>query len=434
MCAVLLERFDIYRQVLQHPIESWNMVDTFLDTLTQLPTLTRFALVLAVFLFVPKLCQRFGLPSAVGLLAMGVVLGPTCLAIAPKNPPVAAFFSEIGKLLLMFFAGLEIDIQEFNRTRRRSIAFGLLTFALPLAAGIAVARLFDYGWLSALLIGSLLASHTLLGFPIVQKLGLTDRESVTVTVGATIFTDLGSLLILAICLPVHSVGFSPSAFGLQLLELAIYVPVVLFGLSALARKFLQRHGDSTENQFFLIFLVMVVTAEGAELIHLEAIIGAFLAGLAVNRAVQRTEAKEQLEFLANTLFIPAFFLTIGFLIDVRVFANTIVNNFPLCAGIVGGLIVAKFLAAFVAEKIFGYTPIEGRLMGALSLPQVAATLAAALVAFETKNSEGVRLIDEPIINTVIVLMVVTSVLGPVLTERFGKKLVGESKERAAVAA
>jgi Kef-type K+ transport system membrane component KefB len=388
--------------------------------------MTRFALALAVFLFVPKLCQRLGLPWMVGLLAAGVVFGPSVLAIAPKNPQVAAFFSEIGKLLLMFFAGLEIDITQFNRTRNRSMAFGVLTFALPLAAGICVGRMFGYGWLAALLIGSLLASHTLLSFPIVQRLGLTENEAVTVTVGATIFTDLGALLILAICLPVHSVGFSAPAFVLQLIQLAVYVPVVLFGLSALARRLLQRLGDTTENQFFIILLIMILAAEGAELIHLEAIIGAFLAGLAVNRSVQRSEAKEQLEFLANTLFIPAFFLTIGFLIDVRVFAGTIVNNFGLCVGIVGALIVAKFVAAFAAQKLFGYSMNEGWLMGALSLPQVAATLAAALVAFQTTNSAGVRLIDEPVINTVIVLMVVTAVLGPILTEQFGERLVANA--------
>jgi Kef-type K+ transport system membrane component KefB len=402
------------------------MLTGFLESLTQLPTMTRFAIALAVFLFVPKLCQRLGLPWMVGLLAAGVVFGPSVLAIAPKNPQVAAFFSEIGKLLLMFFAGLEIDITQFNRTRNRSMAFGVLTFALPLAAGICVGRMFGYSWLAALLIGSLLASHTLLGFPIVQRLGLTENEAVTVTVGATIFTDLGALLILAICLPVHSVGFSAPAFVLQLIQLAVYVPVVLFGLSALARSLLQRLGDTTENQFFIILLIMILAAEGADLIHLEAIIGAFLAGLAVNRSVQRSEAKEQLEFLANTLFIPAFFLTIGFLIDVRVFAGTIVNNFGLCVGIVGGLIVAKFVAAFAAQKLFGYSTNEGWLMGALSLPQVAATLAAALVAFQTTNSAGVRLIDEPVINTVIVLMVVTAVFGPILTERFGERLVANA--------
>ena len=277
--------------------------------------------------------------------------------------------------------------------------------------------------LGAMALGSLLASHTLLGFPIVQRLRLTDNEAVTVTVGATVFTDLGALLILAICLPVWSAGFSLRTFSLQLIELAVYVPVVLFGLSTLARRFLRRRGDSKENQFFLILLIMIVAAEGAELIHLESIIGAFLAGLAVNRSIKRSEAKQELEFLGNTLFIPMFFLTIGFLIDLHVFANTILSHFGLCVAVVGGVICAKILAALAAQELFGYSTAEGLLMGGLSLPQVAATLAAALVAFETRNAEGVRLIDEPVLNTVIVLMVVTSVLGPVLTERFGQQLV-----------
>lgn len=393
------------------------------ESLTHLSELTRFAIALSVFLFVPKLCARIGVPSAVGLLAAGVCFGPAGLRIAPQDPQVAHFFSEIGKLLLMFFAGLEIDIEQFQRTKHKSMIFGSLTFTLPLLTGIAVGLAFGYGILAAVLIGSLLASHTLLGFPVVQRMGLTTKEVVTVTVGATIFTDLGSLLILAICLPIHTTGFSLGAFLLQLLELAIYIPVVLFGLSALAGRFLKYRGDTTENQFFLILLIMVVASEGAELIHLEAIIGAFLAGLAVNRFIKHSEAKEQLEFLGNTLFIPAFFLTIGFLIDVRVFANTLMNQWGLVAGIVGGLIASKFAAALIAQRLFGYSRDEGLLMGALSLPQVAATLAAALVAFEAKNASGMRLIDEPVINTVIVLMVVTSVLGPVLTEQFGRRLV-----------
>jgi Kef-type K+ transport system membrane component KefB len=407
------------------------MVHTFFDTLAHLPTLTRFAIALAVFLFVPKVSERFRLPAVVGLLAAGVVLGPSGLGVAPKNPPVAAFFSGVGKLLLMFFAGLEIDVAQFSRTRSRSMAFGALTFSLPLVVGISIGRAFGYPWVAAVLIGSLLASHTLLGFPIVQRLGLADSEAVTVTVGATIFTDLAALLILAVCLPAHSVGFSWSSFLLQLVQLAIYVPLVLFGLSAFAHRFIRRWGDTRENEFFLILLIMVVAAEGAELIHLEAIIGAFLAGLAVNRSIEGSEAKHQLEFLGNTLFIPAFFLTIGFLIDVRVFANTLLSHFGLCAGIVGGLILAKMLAGLSAQRLFGYSTTEGLLMGALSLPQVAATLAAALVAFQTTNSQGVRLIDEPVINSVIVLMVATSVLGPVLTERFGKRLE-ETKQRRIV--
>jgi Kef-type K+ transport system membrane component KefB len=168
-------------------------------------------------------------------------------------------------------------------------------------------------------------------------------------------------------------------------------------------------------------------------IKLEAIIGAFLAGLAVNRALSRSEAKEQLEFLGNTLFIPMFFVSIGFLIDVGVFLQTLVTKFGLVLGIVGGLIAAKFLAARLTQRIFGYSRSQGGLIWSLSLPQVAATLAAAIVAFQAKNAAGDRLIDESVINTVLVLVVVTSILGPTLTEYFGRRRLAQQAAAARAA-
>src|SRR6516162_4001347 len=178
------------------------------EPLVQLPLLVRFALVLAIFLLVPPLCRRLRLPPAVGLLLAGVALGPSGLHTLPDAAPVAEFFAEIGVLLLMFFAGLEIDLSQFRRTGVRSLAFGSLTFSIPLVIGAAVGLLAGYGGLAAVLIGSLMASHTLLGFPIVQRLKLVTDEPVAVTIGGTVFTDLASLLVLAICLPIHTAGFS----------------------------------------------------------------------------------------------------------------------------------------------------------------------------------------------------------------------------------
>jgi Kef-type K+ transport system membrane component KefB len=344
------------------------------------------------------------------------------MQVGPEHNEVAEYFSEVGKLLLMFFAGLEIDLQQFQRTRNRSLLFGLATFALPLAAGYAVGIAWGYGWIGALLIGSLLASHTLLGYPIVQRLGLVRNEAVTVTIGATIFTDIASLMVLAVCIPIHQSGFSLTAFVVQVAQLAAYVPLVLFGLSAAVGRLMDRMTDSKEGQFLVMLLAVAVAGIVAELINLEGIIGAFLAGLALNRAVHKSPAKQDLEFLGNTLFIPVFFFTVGFLIEPRVFVETTVNNLGLVSAIVGGLIVAKLLAALVVQQLFGYSREEGLIMWSLSLPQVAATLAAALVAYNSQNSANQRLIDEPVLNSVIVLMVVTSVLGPILTEFFGRSV------------
>ncbi|VTR97101.1 sodium:proton antiporter : Sodium/hydrogen exchanger OS=Cyanothece sp. (strain PCC 8801) GN=PCC8801_1707 PE=4 SV=1: Na_H_Exchanger [Gemmata massiliana] len=397
------------------------MFDPILDQVRHLPPLVRFCIMMLIFFTVPPLCRRVRLPAVVGLLGAGLVIGPFCLGVAPKHGEAVEFIAELGKLLLMFFAGLEIDLIQFNASRNRSVGFGLLTFGVPLAAGMGVGFAAGYPLIGALLIGSLLASHTLIAYPIVDKLGKLGNEAVTVAIGATVFTDVAALLVLAVCIPIHASGFSPNQFVIQLLELAVYVPAVLLGLGWVSRKLFALK-PAKEGQFALLLLVVALAAVAAEAINLEGIIGAFLAGLAVNSATRDCEAKHELEFLGNHLFIPTFFLTIGFLIDVNTFARTLVEHFWLVAGIVGGLIGSKFLAAEVARRMYGYTWHEGLTMWSLSLPQVAATLAAALVAYNTKNAADERLIGEPVLNSVIVLLVVTSVLGPILTERYAKQL------------
>jgi Kef-type K+ transport system membrane component KefB len=403
------------------------MVIASVEPTTYLPPLARFAIALVIFLLVPALCRRVRLPGVVGLLAAGVVFGPYCLNLAPKDGEVATFFADIGKLLLMFFAGLEIDLAQFHRVRNRALVFGMASFGLPLVLGVGLGLAFGYGWLSALLIGSVFASHTLLGYPIVQRLGLVRNEAVTVTIGATIFTDIAALLVVAVCIPIHTAGFSPAAFGLQLLELAVYIPLVLMVLSRAAHFLMWWFQAQKEGQLLIMLLTVVVAAIGAEAIHLEGIIGAFLAGLAVNQSVQHSEAKKELEFLGNALFIPAFFVTIGFLIDVRVFADTIGGNLALVCGVIATPIVAKWIAGRLTQKCFGYTRDEGRIMWALALPQVAATLAVALTAYTARDPDGRPLIDETILNSVLVLVVVTSILGPVLTEVFGKRMAAANR-------
>jgi Kef-type K+ transport system membrane component KefB len=414
--------------------DAGTMTASSQQPLVHLPLLVRFALVLTIFLLVPPLCGRLRMPPGVGLLLAGVALGPSGLGTLPNAAPVAEFFAEIGKLLLMFFAGLEIDLSQFRRTGKRSLVFGSLTFSTPFVVGIGVGLLAGYGWLTAVLIGSIIASHTLLGFPIVLRMKLVTDEAVAVTIGGTVFTDLTALLVLSVCLAIHRSGFSISVLAVQIGEMMAYILLVFIGLSKLGRWLIERMGDSKARQVTLILLIVALAGFGAEAIHLEPIIGAFLAGLAINRALRESEVKEQLDFLGNTLFIPMFFVSIGFLIDVHVFLQTLVARIGLVVGIVGGLIAAKFLAARLTQQVFGYSRSEGHLVWSLSLPQVAATLAPALVAYETKNADGVRLIDEPVLNTMLVLVVVTSILGPMLTEYFGRQRLAEQAAAARPAA
>jgi Kef-type K+ transport system membrane component KefB len=387
-----------------------------------LPLIGKFAILFGLIVLLPRIAERLGLPGVVGLLGGGVLLGPELLGVIDPASPVIQLFGELGKLLLMFCAGYEVNLAQFQKVAGRSLAYGVLTFGLPLLIGAAIASVAGYPLNGAVLIGSLLASHTLLGLPILKNLDLMGRDSAVVTIGATIFTDIAAMLVLAVCLSIHSTGFSPRHLALTLLGLAIYVPGVIFGLSWLARTVFRIFGMYSDTKVALLILLILVSALGAEAIELEGIVGAFLSGIAVKRALGESEAGETLTVMAHTLFIPVFFLGTGFLVNIRVFGETLVNHAPLVAGIVGGLLVSKFLAAQAAGLIFRVGRDDRLLMWSLSVPQVAATLAAALVAYTARNASGERLIDEAMLNTVVVLVLATSVIGPVVTRIVGKRL------------
>ncbi|MBD2205237.1 cation:proton antiporter [Calothrix sp. FACHB-1219] len=386
-----------------------------LESLVNSPIIA-FTILLAVILTVPPIFERLRLPGLVGLLVAGVILGQNGLKLLNSESETINLLSEIGKIYLMFVAGLEIDLEQFRKTRNRSISFGIFTFIVPLIAGIIAGRLFNFSWNTSVLIGSLLASHTLLAYPIVSRLGVVSNEAVTVTIGATIFTDTGALLVLAICVGIHGGDFSALSLATLLGGLAIYSAVVLFGFDWAGKQFFRRSGDEQSNQFLFILLALFLASVGAQVIGVEKIVGAFLAGLAVNDVLGRSPVKEKVEFIGSALFIPCFFIDMGLLIDIPAFLKTL-SSIWLTVVIVIALIGSKFIAAFIAKLLYRYNNAELLTIWSLSLPQVAATLAAALVAYQTVNPAGERLINEGVLNSVIVLMLVTSVMGPVITAR-----------------
>ncbi|MEO0456794.1 MAG: cation:proton antiporter [Cyanobacteria bacterium P01_A01_bin.114] len=375
-----------------------------------------FTIFLLASLTVPPLVERLRLPGLVGLLLAGIILGPHGLRLLEAEGETVKLLSDIGKVYLMFVAGLEIDMQAFRKTRNRSLTFGMLTFAVPMLAGIGVGVGFNMGWTPSILIGSLLASHTLLGYPIVQRLGRVRNEAVTITVGATIFTDIGALLVLAVCVSIHQGEFTWVRLILQLAALALYATIVLLGLDWLGRAFFRRTVNDEGNQFLFILLALFLSSVGAQVVHTENIVGAFLAGLAVNDVLGKGAVKEKVEFVGGVLFIPFFFIAMGLLIDVPMFLSTLFSDPGIVAAIVLSLIASKFVAAGCVKQIYQYSWPEALTMWSLSLPQVAATLAAALVGYQ------VGLLSEAVFNSVIVLMLVTSTLGPVLTRRYASQL------------
>ncbi|KKJ01001.1 cation:proton antiporter domain-containing protein [Prochlorothrix hollandica] len=375
-----------------------------------------FTALLLAILTVPPLVERLRLPGLVGLLAAGIMLGGNGLGLISSDDAGMALLSDIGKIYLMFVAGLEIDLAEFRKTQNRSLGFGAATFFIPLIFGTIMGRSFNFGWNGSILIGSLLASHTLLGFPIVRRLGVVRTEAVTVTVGATIVTDTAALLVLAICVAIHGGSFTGSFLVKQLILLGAYAVAVLWGLDWAGREYFKRTGDEEGNQFLFVLFGVFLAAIVAQMINVDKIVGAFLAGLAINDALGKGPVQEKVEFLGSTLFIPFFFIDMGLLIDIPRFIDSLVQNPLLTIALSASLISSKFLASLVCKVAFRYNWAETITMWSLSLPQVAATLAATLVGVQ------VGLLGEEIFNGVIVMMLVTSILGPLLTERFAAQL------------
>lgn len=390
-----------------------------------LPLLVKFAVALGVFIVVPQLFRRVHLPAVVSLLLAGVVIGPYGLEFFGKSRPIIDFFSELGKILLMFMAGLEIDLALFKRVQKKAITFGVITTSLPLILGTVVGLAFGYSVLPAIVIGSLLASHTLLAASTIARLSETKLEPITITYGATVFSDTSSLIVFAICVSTFQSGFAIGSLALLLVEIAAFVPLILFGLSRVGAVMLRKVEDNKSTYFAVMIAIVAVASSLAQLIQLPDIVGAFLSGLSLNAAVKEKEAKKELEFIANSLFIPAFFITTGFLIDPRALAHSLASDLPLVLSIIGALVVGKFVAAEITGRMYGYSRDEKLTIWSLTLPQVAATLAATLVAYKTVNRAGAHLLDDRMLNVVLALMLCTAILGPVLTEHFAPRLVKE---------
>jgi Kef-type K+ transport system membrane component KefB len=367
-----------------------------------------FALLLGLSVLVPPLVRRLGLPDLVGLLAAGVLVGPHALNWISSGSETVRLLSDVGVIYLLFIAGLEIDLAEFARIRQRSFRFGLLTFALPMLAGLLLGLGFGYSLLSSVLLGSILSSHTPLGYPIVRDYGAVGEESVLVAIGGTIFTDIAALVVLALTVGLGKGAMAASGAMALLLKVGLYAVLVVVVIQRLGRPLVRRSVNNDSQLFVLVLLAVFLAALAAELAGVEKIVGGFLAGLAVNAVLPPGRVKEQVIVVGASLFIPVFFIDLGLLLNLPAFWRTLASSL-FAAGLIASLIASKGLAAWWAGRLYHYRGAQVLTLWSLSLPQVAATLAATFVGFRA------GLLDEQVLNSVLAMMVVTASLGPALT-------------------
>jgi Kef-type K+ transport system membrane component KefB len=334
-------------------------------------------------------------------------------------------FGAVGLIYLMFNAGLEIDLDQFRAFRHRALIFAAASYLLPQAAGILIGRLFGLGWAASVLLGAAFASQTLVAYSVLRELGILRNKAIAITVGATIFTDIVSLLVLAVIEGVHGDSFSLFFLGRLVLFTLVYAGIILWGVPRLGRLFFRAFsGNVVEFQFML--LVLFVAAVAAKWIGMHTIVGAFLAGLALNNTLAKdSRAVQQVLFTGESLFVPLFMITVGMRLDVvSVFTNT--QALLIGAALTLAVVVTKLVAAGIVGAIFGYERNEVLTSWGLSQAQAAATLAMILVG----TQEG--LFPSYVFSGAILVILVTSISSPFLVERFGRSLEPppeEEKER-----
>lgn len=375
-----------------------------------------FALLVGTALLVPILCQRLRLPAIVGLVLAGVVYGPSGTGLIDRGELVT-MLGQAGLLFIVFVAGLEIDLARFRKYRSHSLVFGTISYLVPQITGIlAGLYLLGFSLSSAILLGSMFGSHTLLAYPVAARLGIVKSVPVTTAVGGTLITDTAALLVLAIIANSAAGGNGGAFWATFAFFLGAFVLIVFGLVPRLARWFYRTVPDEGARDFLFTLLLLFGCAWLAEFAGLQPIIGAFLCGIALNRLIpERSPLMSRIQFVGKTLLVPMFLLSVGMLVDPR----AVIGDGPTLLIVVtmsATVLSSKWLAAFLAGRLLGYPLRDCWILYGMSVNQAAATLAAVIVGFE------IGLFGAAVVNGAIVMILTSTLIGPLVTERWGRQL------------
>lgn len=381
-----------------------------------------FSLILFIILLSPILLRKLRIPGIIGLIISGVIIGPHGLNVLEQNSAVK-LFSTIGLLYIMFIAGLELDLNEFQRNKNKSLVFGFLTFTIPLVFGFPVCYfLLKYDFTASLLISSMFSTHTMVAYPIVSKFGISKNEAVAITVGGTILTDTAVLILLAIILSSNQGGLSLSFWTQLVGSLIVFSGIMFWIIPKVTAWFFQKLESEKNSHYIFVLSVVFFAAFLAELAGVEPIIGAFVAGLALNKLIPYSSTlMNRIEFIGQSIFIPFFLISVGMLVDIKVLLN---GPYAVIIAVTLSVValIGKWLAAASTSKLFKYTTNQRRLIFGLSSSHAAATLAVILVGFQT------GIIDENALNGTILLILVTCLTATLVTENTSRKILTSEKE------
>lgn len=397
----------------------------------------KFLLIMAIVLLTPLVLNKLKIPYLLGLIIAGAVIGPHGLNLVLRDSSIILSGSA-GMLYILFTAGLEMDMADFKQSSVRSLAFGLYTYIFPMLFGVVSGYgILGYSLPSSLLLGALFASQTLIAYPIISKLGITRDKAVTIAVGGTIIVDILALVTLTVVTGLAT-GSTDTTFWYRLgASIAACSFVILWFFPRLGRWFFKRCSDNVSQYVF----VLVIVFSGAfltQLAGLEPIIGAFLAGLAMNRLIPSTSPlMNRVEFVGNAIFIPFFLLSVGMLIDYRaIFSGW--ETLEVAAVMIVMVTLSKYIAAALTAKTFRLSGDQRRMLFGLSVAHVAGTLAVVMVGYNLilgyeADGTPIRLLGEAVLNGTILMILVTCTISTFMTQQAAHRIAieGPQAERRA---
>ena len=376
-----------------------------------------FAVILFIILLAPLMFRRIKVPGIIGLIIAGVIIGPHGLNLIAKNSAID-LFSTIGLLYIMFLAGLELDLKGFSNYKHKSLVFGFFTFFAPFAIGYPVCRfMLEFSFETSFLVSSMFATHTLVTYPIVSRLGISRNEAVGITVGGTMLTDTAVLIILAVISGSVNGEITMNFWIKFSISVVLFLTIVLWLIPKLATWFFRNFEGERNSHFIFVLAMVFLAAFLSELAGLEPIIGAFAAGIALNRLIPHTSSlMNRLEFVGNSLFIPFFLISVGMLINLRVLLEG-PHALIIAATLTIVALIGKYTAAWITASLFKYSRANRNLIFGLSSSHAAATIAVIMVGFR------IGIVDENILNGTIVLILVTCLVASFVTEHSAKKVL-----------
>lgn len=382
-----------------------------------------FSLILFIILLVPILVERLRIPGIIGLIVSGIIIGPNGFNVLSKSLFVDVF-STIGLLYIMFLAGLELNLVEFKANRNKSFLFAFLTFTIPLGIGFPVCHyLLGFDLQASLLVASIFATHTLVTYPIAGKFGVTKDPAVPIAVGGTIITDTAVLIVLALILGAHHGGITTELWVRLGVSLMVFSAIMFLLVPRIAGWFFQKLENHKHSHYVFVLAVMFFSAFVAEIAGLEGIIGAFAAGLALNKSIPASSPlMNRIEFIGNSLFIPFFLISVGMVVDVGVIFGGYMA-LVVAAVMTITAVAGKYAAAWVSQWALRLSLAQRQLIFGLSTAHAAATLAVIMVGYR----EGI--VDDAVLNGIVVIILVSCIIASLVTERAAREIARSSEQQ-----